>query len=64
MRIQMALAPGKSWTEVESGDNHYPPDSFTSRGNASLFCNTEQVERISQEKGCLINALARRLRGN
>ena len=49
----------KAGLEVESGDNHYPPDSFTSRGNASLFCNTEQVERISQEKGCLINALAK-----
>ena len=49
----------KAGLEVESGDNCYPPDSFTSRGNPSLFCNTEQVERISLEKGCLINALAK-----
>ena len=45
--------------EVESGDNHYPPDSSAMPGNPSLFCNTEQVERISQERGCLINALAK-----
>ena len=49
----------KAGLEVESGDNHYPADSFTSRGNPNLFCNTEQVEIISQEKGCLINALAK-----
>ena len=49
----------KAGLEVESGDNHYPADFYTSRGNPNLFCNTEQVELISQEKGCLINALAK-----
>ena len=49
----------KAGPEVESGDIHYPPHSFASRGNKSPFCNKEQVERISQEKGCLINALAK-----
>ena len=48
----------KAGLEVKSGDNQYPPDSVTSRGNRSLFFDTEQVEKISQEKGRLINALA------